>query len=86
MLLLLCVVCYNIALCYIKLAQVDAAEEALSQSLKVYTDLFPQGHVMISTSETTSFKASGVRNGDPPCCLVEQRLYAIWQLKELGWW
>ena len=59
-LLLLCVVCYGMALCYTQLSQLDVAEEAFSQSLEIYTAVFPCGHDRISASETTSVETSVV--------------------------
>ena len=50
--ILLCVVCFNMGGCYMKLSQFDAAEEALSQSLSIQTTLHPHGHNQISLSET----------------------------------
>ena len=52
MFLLFFLVCLDMGLCYMKLLQFDAAEEALSQSLKILTTIFPQGNDYISTSET----------------------------------
>ena len=53
-LLLLCVVCYGMAMCCGKLSQWDAAEEAFSKSLRIYTAMFPFGHEMIFDSEAIS--------------------------------
>ena len=53
MLLLLCVVCDNMGMCYMELSQLDAAEEAFTQSLKIKTAIFPPGHEDISLSKTT---------------------------------
>ena len=50
--LLFFLVCLDMGLCYMKLLQFDAAEEAFSQSLKILTTIFPQGNDDISTSET----------------------------------
>ena len=52
MFLLFFLVCFYMGLCYMKLLQFDAAEEALSQSLKILTAIFPQRNDDISASET----------------------------------
>ena len=36
------------------LSQFDAAEEAFSQSLRIKSAIFPQGHGRITASETTT--------------------------------
>ena len=39
-------------MCYVELSQLDAAEEAFSQTLRIETAIFPPGNDNISTSET----------------------------------
>ena len=51
-LLLLYVVCYNMGMCYKELSQLDAAEEAFSQSLSINKAIFPQDHNRILISES----------------------------------
>ena len=48
----LCTVCFNMGACHMKLSQLDAAEEAFSQSLSIKSAIFPYGHNEISRSET----------------------------------
>ena len=68
-----------------KLLQLDAAEEAFSQSLRIYTAIYPQGHDKISKRETT-VETSFVVNDHLSCCSpVEQLQHVILQLK-FGQW
>lgn len=45
-------VCDNMGVCYMESSQLDKAEEAFLQSLRIKTGLFPEGDETISTSET----------------------------------
>ena len=63
--LFLCVVCDNMGVCYFKLSQLDAAEEAFSQSLAIKTVIFPPGNDSISISETIVIV---VTNEHQACC------------------
>jgi tetratricopeptide (TPR) repeat protein len=40
-------VCFNMALCYLELSQWNLAEEAFSQSLRIFSRILPQGHDII---------------------------------------
>ena len=51
--LLFFIVCYNIGFCYMNLSQFEAAEDALLESLRIETAIYPQGHDEITNSETT---------------------------------
>ena len=64
-LLLSCVVCDNMGVCHVMLSQLDAAEEALPQSLRFYTTIFPQGHIRISSSEIIKISYG---KSSHPCC------------------
>ena len=64
--LFFCVVCYNMGACYFKLSQLDAAEEAFSQSLAIKTVIFPPGNDSISISETIEIVV--VTNEHQACC------------------
>jgi Tfp pilus assembly protein PilF len=45
-------VCFNMGMCYLGLLQLNLAEEAFSQSLRIYYSIFPPGHDRILHSET----------------------------------
>ena len=49
-----------------KLSQLDAAEEAFSQSLAIQNEIFPQGDGRIPTSETT--ETFVINNHHQDCC------------------
>ena len=51
--LFFCEVYHNMGMCHGKLSQLDAAEEAFSQSLAIATEIFPQGDDSISNSGET---------------------------------
>ena len=79
--LLLCVVCVYMGMCYMKLLQFDEAEESVSESLRIYTSLYPQGHSIISTSETETERTVLRLMSYFTFSLVEQLLHDVWQLK-----
>ena len=64
--LFFCEVCHNMGMCYVKLSQLDAAEEAFSQSLAIWTKIFPQGDDSISNSETIEIIV--INNHNQACC------------------
>ena len=59
--------------CYIELAQLDAAEESFLQALSMYSALFPGGDYRISNSEPISIEITAVVN--------DQHLLLFLQLK-----
>ena len=75
---IVCIVCDYMGICYVKLSQLDAAEEMLSQSLRIKTDTLPQGHNSISTSKI-QFSYFGISQF--VLFLAEQQLHQVWQLK-----
>ena len=64
--LFFCVECYNMGACYFKLSQLNAAEEAFSQTLRIETAIFPPGNDSISISETIEIVV--VTNEHQACC------------------
>lgn len=44
-------VCHNMGMCYAKLSNLNAAEEAFSESLRIKTSIFPRGHRRIFDTE-----------------------------------
>ena len=55
-LLLVCLVCHNMGVCYAELSQLDKAEEALSQSLSIVTSTFAVGDDLIYTSKVAFWR------------------------------
>ena len=68
-------------MCYMKLSQTNAAEEAFSQSLvlEMYKTMFPRGHDNITHSETTRVVRHQLLL--TVVSSVEQAVHEIWQLK-----
>ena len=64
--LFFCEVCQNMGVCYVKLSQLDAAEEVFSQSLAIQNEIFPQGDDRISNSET--IEIIFINNHHQACC------------------
>ena len=60
--ILLCVVCRNMGVCYIMLSQLDAAEDKLSQALRIRNGILPPEHDSISHSETIGTETAVVLN------------------------
>ena len=61
MILLLCRVSQHEYLLY-GVSQLDVAEQAFSQALRIYTTILPQGHDWISNSESISTERAVVLN------------------------
>ena len=83
--LLFCIVCYNIGVCYMNLSQFEAAEEALLESLRIVSTIYPQGHDEITISETTFSYSSCEQTLILGISVAEQLLHEVWQLKSGQW-
>ena len=83
--LLLCVVCINVGMCYSELSQFDAAELAFSQSLRILTAKYPQGHDQISLSEPTVSYSFCEQSSSLGIFVVERCQHKMWQLKFGEW-
>ena len=57
--------------CYIELAQLDAAEESFLQALRIETAILPKGHNSISMSETISIEITAVVNDQHPLLFLQ---------------
>jgi hypothetical protein len=51
-------VCHNMGMCCMKLAELDAAEKSFTEALNMWTALFPRGHDQILISKTRSIKGT----------------------------
>ena len=63
--------------CYMKLSQLDAAEETFSQALTIYTDLLPKGNDHISRSETISTEIANVVNDEHTMLFLQLNMSCI---------
>ena len=60
--------------CYVELAQMDAAEESFLQALRIETAILPKGHNSISMSETISIEITVVVNDQYPLLFLQLKV------------